>query len=97
MSYGLEFCLATVLERVFSTHPNWERLKTLLEKGSEWPLETLSEENRAEVVKAALNFENHKGSSEKPEFLKKFTAKDVHYGYSLPGSSNPLPRHQAKH
>jgi hypothetical protein len=52
--------------------------------GSKWPLEEISEEDRASDLQEALIFGNHKGASSKPDLLKKLISKDVKYGYSLP-------------
>jgi hypothetical protein len=59
-------------------------MKDFLEEGSIWPLAKLSKEEQRKDIEDALAFSNHKGTSQKPELLKKLVGKDVKYGYSLP-------------
>jgi len=69
---------------MFDHHPLWNRMEDILKNSSKWPLEEISNENRASDLQEALIFGNHKGASLKPEVLKKLISKDVKYGYSLP-------------
>eukprot|EP00957_Ditylum_brightwellii_P113793 8675818-Ditylum_brightwellii.AAC.1 len=38
LEYGSEFRTTDLLAKIFRFHPNWKQLKTMLEKGSNWPL-----------------------------------------------------------
>ena len=81
---GMEFCPTEVLHEIFGLHPLWNRMEAILKNGSRWPLEEISEDDRAKDLQEALTFGNHKGASSKPALLKKLISKDVKYGYSLP-------------
>jgi hypothetical protein len=81
---GREFRPTDVLSTIFSHHPLWNRMEEILTRGSKWPLDDISEEDRESDLKEALTFGNHKGASSKPEVLKKLVNKDIKYGYSLP-------------
>ena len=59
-------------------------MKSLLLNGSDWPLEELDNERRAEDVSEALTFGNHKGATSQPDLLQSLVESDVHHGYSLP-------------
>ncbi len=67
LSYGKEFKPPIVLEQVFSLHPLWQRMKSVLTNGSKWPLTEISKDDRAKDMQEALTFGNHKGASLKPD------------------------------
>ena len=83
MAYGSEFRPPQVLERVFGHHPLWYRMKPLLTGGSNWPLLSLSTEDRAEDIHQALAFGNHKGATSQPKLLKELVTKDITHGYAM--------------
>ena len=83
VGYGSEFRPTHQLEKVFSRHPNWLRMKSILENGSDWPLEDLDYETRLSDLEEALQFGNHKGASLKPELLEKLITKDVTKGFAF--------------
>ena len=62
LGYGSEFFPTDTIEILFSRHPNWTRMKNILENGSAWPLEELEVSKRATEMKEALYFGNKKGS-----------------------------------
>ena len=41
LGYGSEFRPTSTLENIFNRHPNWSRMKDILDNGSNWPLEYL--------------------------------------------------------
>jgi len=81
---GMEFHPPDVLCSIFGLHPLWNRMENILKNESKWPLEEISEEDRASDLQEALIFGNHKGVSSKSDLLKKLISKDVKFGYSLP-------------
>ena len=83
LGYGSEFRPPGTLERIFSNHPNWGRMKKILEEGSKWPLNKLSEEKKKADVREASEFGNHKGATSNPELPKKLILKDITHGYGL--------------
>jgi len=83
LGYGSEFRPPELLEHVFGYHPVWQRMRSLLTRGSDWPMEDLDDVLRKKDVEEALEFGNHKGATENPELLKKLVNKDVTHGYGL--------------
>ena len=43
LGYGSEFRPTSNLDNIFNRHPNWSRMKDILENGSNCPLEDLEE------------------------------------------------------
>ena len=80
---GMEFCPPDVLRSISGLHPLWNQMEDILQNGSNWLFEEISEKDRASNLQEALIFGNHKGASSKPDLLKKRISKDVRYGYSL--------------
>ena len=58
-------------------------MKTVLEVGSDWPMDDLDSDGKSADVMEALEFGNHKGAIENPELLKKLVSKDITHGYGL--------------
>ncbi len=83
LGYGSEFKKPQVLQKIFKNHPFWARMEHLLIKGSRWPLEEISEEDRVADLQEALQFGNHKGATSKPGLLKELITADVQHGYRL--------------
>ena len=58
-------------------------MKTILEMGSDWPMDDFDSNGKSANVMEALEFRNHKGAIENPELLKKLVSKDITHGYAL--------------
>ena len=58
-------------------------MEAILRRGSDWPMEELSTEDKLEDLKEDLEFGNHKRANNNPELLKKLVEKDITHGYSL--------------
>jgi hypothetical protein len=84
LGYGSQFRKRSTLEPLLSCHPNWDRFKSLLTNGSEWPLKELNESKRIQDVNEALTFGNHKGTSSKPALLQELVNEDITHGFTLP-------------
>jgi hypothetical protein len=80
---GSEFRPVSVLHSIYNLHPIWDRMVTVLQAGSTWPLDPISDELRLTDVKEAIEFGNHKGAQQEPELLLKLVAKDVKYSYAM--------------
>ena len=84
LQYGSEFKPVSILAPIFSLHPSWEKMKTVLSDGSSWPLAPLDDQNRLLDIDDALAFGNHKGANQQPELLLKLVSDDVTRGFALP-------------
>ena len=83
LEYGSEFRPTQSLKSIFKWHPNWKRMRSIMENGSTWPLEDLSVSNRRKGLEETLAFGNHKGAKSNPKLLKELVEKDVCFGYDL--------------
>ena len=84
LGYSLEFRPTGSLEPIFGHHPNWSRMKAILENGLDWPLADLSSAERKEDLEEALEFGNHKSAESNPVLLRELVEKDVTHGYGFP-------------
>ena len=84
VGYGSEFCHPTELEPILHLHPNWPHFHQLLQEGSDWPIESTTEEAHITDVNEALEFGNHKGATLNADTLRSLINDDVTHGYSLP-------------
>ena len=50
LGMGSEFRPIEILETIYGNHPIWSRMEPILQQGSTWPLEDLSEEQRLSDV-----------------------------------------------
>ena len=62
LRYGSEFKAPEILDPIFSLHPNWNRMKLVLQKGSSWPMEKLPLLEKLNDLQEAMAFGNHKGA-----------------------------------
>jgi hypothetical protein len=88
LGYGPEFQKSTALASLLNLHPNWMHLNLLLNKGSSWPLDAISNLDQQEDVKVALTFGNHKGAKNNHELLESLVNSNVVHGFAL---ALPLP------
>ena len=84
LGYGSEFRPTEVIAEIYKNHPCWDRMRNILLHGSDWPLEPITEEQRAADVDEALSFGNHKGAQTRSNELAELVEKDVRFGYALP-------------
>ncbi len=63
---SFEFGPPKTLQRTFQHHPLWTRMEQLLTNGPEWPLEEISESDRAANLTEACNLENTRGHPQNP-------------------------------
>ena len=84
VGYGSEFRQPAQLEPILHLHPNWPHFRRLLQEGSDWPIESITEEARIADVHEALGFGNHKGATLNADTLRSLIIDDVIHGYSLP-------------
>ncbi len=84
LQYGSKFKPVSILALIFSNHPTWDKMMTLLSDGSTWPLSPIDNHDRLLDIDNALDFGNHKGANQQPELLLKLINDDVIRGFALP-------------
>ncbi len=82
-SYGSEFKDPLELEGLLSKHPRWKDLRKKLEKGCEYHLEDLPEDNRVQDLHERVRRGNHKSASKHDSFLSDAMKKEVEKGWAL--------------
>jgi hypothetical protein len=92
LQYGSKFKPVSTLAPIFSNHPSWEKVKTVLLDGSTWPLLPLDDQNRLLDTDNALAFGNHKGTDQQPELLLNLVQDDVDRGFTLPLPLNKIKK-----
>jgi hypothetical protein len=60
--FGAEFRDASILHRLLCHHPTWYRFKRILEKGSNWPTQQISNQDRRTKNKGLIDRGNHKSA-----------------------------------
>jgi len=83
LRYGSEFRSPSSLERIFTHHPLWPRLRNILSSGIKFPLSPLPNHIRRKDTEEAINFGNHKGATTHKQFFTQLLHKDIKHGYSL--------------
>jgi hypothetical protein len=78
-----------MLEPIFSNHPSWLRMKTILSNGSTWSLSP-DDSDRLKDINAALEFENHKGAEQQQELLHQLVKDYVIRGFAVPLPLNKI-------
>ena len=92
IAYGKEFRPVEKLERIYSRHPNFKFVKTMLENGMDFTFEyELTEEERVADLQAALDYGNHKSAEANMEEILRLLHKDVLHGFALPVPTASLP------
>jgi len=69
LSFGSEFKPPSIIAPLLQHHPLWPRFKSSLEKGAELPLESMSEEDRIQDLREAMDRGNHKSANDNEEDL----------------------------
>ena len=82
--YGSEFRPVTTLTRIFKFHPLWDRLKSILGNGIQFPLSPLDDTSLKLDLDFSLAFGNHKGVRRNPKFFDELNQNDVQFGYAIP-------------
>ena len=82
-NYGSEFKTPVELEGLLSRHPRWNDLKEKLEKGCEYHLEDLPEDERVQDLQERVRRGNHKSAVKHDSFLSDAMKKEVEKGWAL--------------
>ena len=85
MSYGSEFKDSSLLEPIFSKYPHWLKMKDILDNGSSFPLEEISEQDILGDLQGAIAKGNHTSASDErdPILTRKMEA-EVKRGWTIP-------------
>jgi hypothetical protein len=81
---GSEFRPPSILAPLLAHHPNWHKITSILDKGSLFHANPLSETERLLALDEALAFGNHKGATNDPKQLHALLVEDVIHGFNLP-------------
>ena len=84
MSYGSEFRKTNVLAPLLHLHPNWPKLRQLLELGSCWPVSRISNHDRIAKNNELAKRGNHKSAATYSDFLTSSLAKEIKQGWMIP-------------
>ena len=80
LSYGSEFGTTHKLDLPFKYHPNWPRIKHILENSTDTTLKDVTDEDRKRDLEDNLKRGNHKSTQKDKdhiEFLKSNFTKEV--------------------
>ena len=88
---GSEFRDLSLLEPILGRHPLWPRFRSILDSGSDWALDPVSDESRLDSVIKNIGRGNHKSARDRPEALKDQALDDVTRGFALPLPAKVAP------
>ena len=88
---GSEFRDLSLLEPILGRHPLWPRFRSILDSGSDWALDPVSDESRLDSVIKNIGRGNHKSARDRPEVLKDQVLDDVTRGFALPLPAKVAP------
>jgi hypothetical protein len=84
-SFGSEFRDTATLEPLYGSHPDWCKMKSILDNGTSFPMQEIDEEVRKQDLDAALLRGNHSSAKgEKAEILVAKTLSEISNGWCLP-------------
>jgi hypothetical protein len=84
IAFGSEFRPTWVLEPLLCHHPNWPKLKKILEEGSNWPLSPITKEDRLAKNKELVSRGNQRSAVKYTEELRKTLENKVAQGWVVP-------------
>jgi hypothetical protein len=84
IGFGFEFRQTHILEPLLIHHPNWLKLKNLLEEGSNWKLDKMSEKDSIAKNSEFITRENHKSAKKYDPELCKTIEKELQQGWMFP-------------
>jgi hypothetical protein len=92
ISYGSEFRQPALLAKLLMHHPRWYQMRNILEKGSQWPLRSITDEDRVKKNSELIKRGNHKSAEKHNEQLQTILIKEVTQGWMV-----PIPTSYLKH
>ena len=91
LSVGSEFKDVELLQLIFKNHPLWNKLKSHLSSGCNYPVSPIEDDKLMIDLDDALAFGNHKGAVNNPDLFQSMMDKEVEHGWAL-----PIPREKIK-
>ena len=88
---GSELRDLSLLEPILGRHPLWPRFRSILDSGSDWALDPVSDESRLDSVTKNIGRGNHKSARDRPEVLKDQVLDDVTRCFALPLPAKVAP------
>jgi hypothetical protein len=83
LSYGFKFKPASMIKSIIKFHLSWQKMKTVLSKGSVWPLSTLNNSDQLKDIDNTLRIGNHKEVNQQQELLLKLVKDNIIRGFAL--------------
>jgi hypothetical protein len=84
ISLGSEFRPVDILEPLFLHHHNWTKIKLILSKGSIWPLEPITNNDRIGKKNEFITRGNHKSAVKYEEELLKIILSEIKQRWMIP-------------
>ena len=72
------------LRPLLHSHPYWDYFRSMIERGVEYKLEDISEEQRIKDMEQAMHRGNHKSAQDQQELLETLVQDDISAGFQLP-------------
>jgi hypothetical protein len=88
LKHGSEFRPSLDLKKLLMHHPRWLKFQSLLETGSHWPLNPISEEERHAKNSTLIQRGNHQSAIKHSKILLDTLTKEVHQGWMVPIPKN---------
>jgi hypothetical protein len=82
--FGSEFKEPYLLEDFLKDHPNWPQLKSILQSGTEFPLEPLSHDERLQDLEYHQTRGNHKSAWKNSTVLDELIETYIRHSFVLP-------------
>jgi hypothetical protein len=84
INYGSEFRSPSELELLLLHHPNWPKCLDILQNGSRWPLEDLTNLDRVTKNKEFIQRGNHKSAIKYNDIYQATIIKEIQQGWMVP-------------
>jgi hypothetical protein len=93
LSYGSEFRPTPIIKHVLQYHPNWNEVESIINKGANYPLRPITEEDRLEDIQYMINRGNHQSTkpTENKAALNKAFDKEIDAHWAIPLNPSVIP------
>jgi hypothetical protein len=80
LAHGSEFCQIDLLEKLLMHHPSWDKFRSILTRGSSWPLCPIMDKVRIAKNNELIHRGNHKSAELYTDQLQTILKKEVAQG-----------------